>query len=164
MRNAAIILLLVIVLVLGVASFGGYFSDESTDRNETDQSSDATESPDFTYPEELDTTYIHPVDWPPQLRVEEQSYSCLEAGSETERAGRTEERVLDGSRYCVTTIAEGAAGSVYRQYVYAFAENDRTAYLTFSLRFPQCGNYGEPEKSLCEEEQAAFDPDTLIRR
>ncbi len=117
----------------------------------------------FTYPTTLGTTYIATVDWPPKFLTVSETLSCTEAGIESDRAGGTEKRIIDGRSYCVTTVAEGAAGSVYRQYAYAFAPDDAaTTILTFSLRFPQCGNYEESEMRACEDERSAFTPDPFV--
>lgn len=106
--------------------------------------------------------YIFPVDWPPQSEVIDEPFSCLAAGEETARAGRTEPRTIAGRQFCVTRVTEGAAGSIYTMYAYAFPREGGTEILTFSVRFSQCGNYGEPQKTECETERATFDVDRLV--
>jgi hypothetical protein len=102
------------------------------------------------------------VDWPPQIQVVPGPFSCTEAGEETSRAGRTENRIIDGTVYCVTKVTEGAAGSIYTQYAYAReTDGNKVMILTFSSRAVQCTNYDEPEASACEVEQEAFDPDKI---
>jgi hypothetical protein len=118
---------------------------------------DASNGLGFRYPPDLRTRYIHPVDWPPMLQVVDGPWQCTEAGSEIARAGKTERQTLGGRSYCVTRESEGAAGSIYTMYAYAFEHGGRVAVLTFSLRAVQCGNYDEPSKSECETERAAFD-------
>lgn len=118
----------------------------------------------FRYPEQFSTTYIRALDWPPRIALREEPFMCTEAGSEIERAGRTESRMINGIQYCVTTVAEGAAGSIYTQYAYAWSYGAQTRVLTFSTRAPQCGNYPDAERVACEAEQNAFDLDTLIGR
>lgn len=116
-----------------------------------------------SYPKTLPTTYIKTVDWPPQAQVLDLPYSaCTEAGVETDRAGQTQKRMINGREYCVTTIVEGAAGSIYTQYAYAFPRGYKTIILTFSLRAPQCANYDDPEKTACETERRVFDIDGLV--
>jgi hypothetical protein len=116
----------------------------------------------FRYPDTLGTTYVAPVDWPPRVDIAHGPFTCIEAGSETARAGRTESRMIGGRSYCVTTETEGAAGSIYAQYAYAFQKDGSVPIFTFSLRFPQCANYEAPSKSECEEERSAFDIDTIV--
>lgn len=118
----------------------------------------------FKYPEELTTEYISVQDWPPQVQILDEAFTCTEAGLETGRAGRTARRMVDGRTYCVTTIINGAAGSTYTQYAYAFPKDDRVIILTFTLRAVQCGNYDEPKKTACEQEREAFDIDGTVDR
>jgi tryptophan-rich sensory protein len=116
----------------------------------------------FSYPQTLGTTYIHPVDWPPKVQVLAKSFTCTTAGSEIERAGRTEQATINGRAYCVTKESEGAAGSIYTNYAYAFAAGNNTVILTFSLQAVQCANYDDPQKSACEKERAIFDVSPVI--
>lgn len=127
-------------------------------RTSTDQKSGLS----FKYPEQLGTTYISTVDWPPQLQVESKAFTCTEAGTETDRAGKTEKRLVDSRTYCVTTESEGAAGSIYNQYAYVFAHDNQTAIVTFTLRFPQCANYDDPQRTACEQERTTFDLDSVV--
>ena len=116
----------------------------------------------FRYPPDFGTRYIRGLDWPPMIQLLEGPLQCTEAGSETARAGRTERADVDGRRYCVTRVTEGAAGSIYTSYAYAFEKDGRVAILTFSARAVQCGNYDEPQKSECNAERQTFDPGMLI--
>jgi len=126
----------------------------------------------FQYPETLLTTYTHVQDWPPQVQVLNEPFTCTEAGSDTARAGKTEKRLVDDREYCRTSIVEGAAGSIYTQYAYAFplystgsTQADRkTIIFTFSLRAVQCANYDDPQKTACENERSAFDLDSTVDR
>lgn len=126
----------------------------------------------FRYPQGLTTTYIKTVDWPPRVQVLAQSFACEEAGAPTARAGQTARKQVGDRTYCVTTESEGAAGSIYTNYAYAFpwtsvggvSSGGQTAIFTFSLRAPQCANYDEPQKTNCVRELAAFNPDSLVDR
>lgn len=118
----------------------------------------------FRYPPALTTRFISALDWPPKLQLLNEPFSCTEAGSEIARAGRTEKRMVDTRTYCVTKISEGAAGSVYAQYAYAFPKDGGTAIFTFSLRSVQCANYDEPARRECENERSSFDMDGVIDR
>jgi len=110
----------------------------------------------------LPTKYIFPVDWPPKVSNVNKPFSCLEAGSEASPGGQTQKVVVNNHTYCVTKETQGAAGSIYTQYAYARAKNNQTEIFTFSLRFVQCGNYPEPEKTACERESQTFRIDTFI--
>lgn len=116
----------------------------------------------YQYPENLTTKYISIVDWPPMIQELDQPFTCTEGGSEIARAGQTTQQTINGTTYCVTKESEGAAGSIYVNYAYAFARNNKTDILTFSLRFVQCANYEEPNKTACDTERASFTPDYIL--
>ena len=116
----------------------------------------------FKYPPDFSTKYISIVDWPPAVQILNQAFSCTEGGSEIERAGKTEKKTINGHNYCVTMESEGAAGSIYTNYAYAFAAGQRTIIFTFSLRFSQCANYDDPKKTECEAERSVFTPDAVL--
>ena len=118
----------------------------------------------FRYPEKLDTTYMRPVDWPPQVATAEGPLECFAAGSEIERAGKTEPRTIGGRAYCVTKKSEGAAGSVYAQFAYAMEKEGRIVIFTATLQSVQCENYSDPQKTACVRERSAFDFDGVMDR
>lgn len=123
---------------------------------------DADQGVTFKYPKDLTTIYIHKVDWPPKINVNDGPFSCTEAGLENAPAGQTDKRVVDNREYCVTKESEGAAGSIYTQYAYAFPTNEKVLIFTFSLRSVQCGNYDDPQKTECESERTTFDVDRFV--
>lgn len=109
------------------------------------------------YPRELPTIYISaasPEGWPPQVLLEGGEYSCAEQDI----------RMVGDREYCIVKTSEGAAGSIYTTYEYITAQGDFVARVTFTLRFPQCANYGEAEQVACEAEQSSFDIDGLADR
>ncbi len=116
----------------------------------------------FKYPKDLSTTYIHPVDWPPQVAVLNMPFACSEAGNENAVAGKTELHMVGMHAYCITKETGAAAGSTYTQYAYATPKGGKVVILTFSLQFPQCANYDELQKSACESEQQGFSIDPTI--
>lgn len=116
----------------------------------------------FRYPEKLDTHYIEAVGWPPKISLQNTPVSCTEAGDLSQPGGKTAAKVINSHTYCVTERREGAAGSIYSLFAYAFPENNTTAILTFSWRSPQCGNYPEPEQQACQTEEQNFSSDIFI--
>lgn len=116
----------------------------------------------FRYPEHFGTKYMYPLDWPPRLAVSNESFGCEEAGMETARAGITIRRTVNGRVYCVTKESQGAAGSIYTSYAYAFPKNGKTFIFTFTFRAVQCANYDNPQKTECENERVSFDLDGVI--
>ncbi len=165
--NSLIALILVLVLIgIGVYFFIGGTSS-TTPALPTSEETSQTE-PDLTaslnFPATLPTTYIRPVDWPPLVQTVAGGYLCEEAGEETARAGETKERVIDGVRYCITKVSEGAAGSIFTQYAYVVERGEALYAITFSTRSPQCGNYEEEEMNACQEERDSFDMDQYIHQ
>lgn len=157
--------LFVVVLGLCVAFLPGIFSvRQEGDEKDWLVSSETEKGVSFRYPERSPWTHISFADWPPQAWMLEGGFSCTEAGTEIDRAGRTEGRTIAGKDYCVTTILEGAAGSVYGLYAYATAYEEGTAILTFGLRFTQCSNYDSPIREECESERRTYDLDSLVDR
>lgn len=112
----------------------------------------------FTYPQDLATTYIHPVTWPPTVTVTDGPIACTPQDSGQKRIREVE---LAASTYCVTETIEGAAGSIYTDYVYQTIKDDRTITIAFSLRMSQCANYSAPEAQACTIEREQFSPDAL---
>lgn len=116
----------------------------------------------FSYPPTIGTEYVSTVDWPPTLRVQKNMpFVCRVAGELTASAGKTELVTIEGHEYCLTRESEGAAGSVYTQYMYAFPRQNDVVTLTFALRAVQCLNYDEPRRSACTREQATFTANKL---
>lgn len=118
----------------------------------------------FKYPKELLTKYISVVDWPPQVKIENKKFVCNPSGNEIQQGGQTSLRLVDNRQYCVTKASEGAAGSVYTSYTYAFSKGNQTGVINFSLRLVQCKNYDDPQMSECENERSVFDIDSTIDR
>lgn len=112
--------------------------------------------------DEINSKYVELIDWPPSPRVENQAFSCTAAGDPDSRAGGSEVHDINGSKYCVTTKTEVAAGSAYMQYVYARDLDGKTLIFTFTARMPQCANFEGKENISCLQEQSKFDPDTLM--
>lgn len=160
--KAAVLVIAVLILIGGWVWFTNL--DKRSENNNTE---DLTPSPTSVSSEVTDPwltfKYIRPVDWPPTVNTQSGPFTCTEAGSSGDRAGKTEKRVIESSEYCITEVKEGAAGSVYTQYAFARdAGNNTVKIATFSIQEVQCGNYSEPEMSECEKEQSAFNIDKVI--
>ncbi|MBN2198112.1 hypothetical protein JW698_02915 [Candidatus Wolfebacteria bacterium] len=138
---------------------------ENTNNIESDNSLWVTAIVDdniiFQYPKELPVNYISEVEWPPKLKIEDKSFVCNPSGNEIQQGGKTELRLINNQSYCVTKESEGAAGSVYTTYTYAFSKDNKTGIIVFTLRFVQCQNYDEPKATECENERSAFDIDII---
>lgn len=130
-------------------------------------SSTTSQGIQFMYPEVLPTKYISAQQpWPPRVEWVVNEFSCTE-GPLTAADGPliTIERHTVGDRvYCVAISSGAAAGSRYNTYEYTTELGDSVARIVFTLQFPQCANYDEPNQSACEAEQATFDIDGLADR
>jgi hypothetical protein len=117
----------------------------------------------FEYPTatQLGLNYIQTTDWPPYITVSSSAFSCTPSGSAESAAGLTSIEVINNREYCVNVQSQGAAGSVYSQYEYSFPTNGETLTLNFTLRYPQCENYSDPQLTACSNEETAFNVDQL---
>ncbi len=117
----------------------------------------------YRYPANLGTTYITPQEWPPQINLLEASpLDCVPAEHPTAHGGQTEDKIVNGHEYCVTTQVEGAAGSTYTDYAYLTLLKNKLIRVNLTLREPQCLNYDEPKQGECQAEQANFNLDKII--
>lgn len=161
--------LLLLVLAAGyVVAFGGRGGGSSASVPESGIAPDwiatTTAAGTFSYPQNPLATYTSTVDWPPVLKISSEPFSCTQAGPEVESVGKTEQRMVGDRAYCVTAKAEGAAGSTYTTYAYAWQRGSGTATLTFTVRQPQCLNYDDPQKIACLNERQTFDLDAVVDR
>ncbi len=125
--------------------------------------SDSTTGVTFRYPESVPANYINAVDWPPKVQTLNSPIVCTEGGTSTARGGATHSMAINGHIYCVTEESGAAAGSVYNQYAYGRVINDnKEVFLFFSLQFPQCANYPEPQKTDCQNAQSSFKIDPMV--
>lgn len=116
---------------------------------------DSVSGVSFQYPKELQTTYIHTADWPPKFTVTNGVFICKDTGIVT---------IINRQQYCVIKESQGAAGSTYTNYSYSTQKDGKLVTLTFTLRFPQCGNYNDPQKTACENERTTFNLDSIVDR
>ena len=119
---------------------------------------------EFSYPPKLEKKYISTAVWPPKVTVREGTFECAVSKSEEGRPETTSTRVIGTRTYCVSVVGEGAAGSVYDDYTYTTQKNGKLISANFSLRFPQCLNYDEPNQTACIDEQRSFNVDNLANR
>lgn len=101
------------------------------------------------------------VTWSPVVKFSYGVFSCNSQGSDTSEAGKIELKTIAGTKYCVATHSEGAAGSMYTTYTYTTEIKNQLATTTFVLRFVNCDNYDDPEKTICKTEREQFNPDVM---
>lgn len=170
---SAIILIAIIVLaIVGVGLMvwkQGWIGKTTSWKTFTSVDDGAT----FQYPENLpaspaggSTIYIHPQEWPLRLLIiDDAGFSCEEGGLGINGLpGMTIQKQINNIVYCIENTSEGAAGTVYTDYTYTFLKDSRLVKFSFTLAYSQCENYGDPQKTECEQERQTFDLDTLINR
>lgn len=157
--------LAIVIVVVGFSFLLRYFLTQNKENSQPESknwvATTTVEDVVFNYPPILSTSYISAVEWPPQVKILKQKFSCVSSGNEILAGGKTESRIINNRTYCVTQVSEGAAGSVYTSYTYALPKDDKTIVLTFTLRFVQCQNYDELKASECETERAIFEVDKI---
>jgi hypothetical protein len=117
----------------------------------------------FKDPGSLPFKYIGDQEWPPQVSVLSNLYTCKVAPLVQ---SKTVKRTINGKEYCIKSQSEGAAGSTYTTYQYTTARSGKTIVIDFVLRYIQCGNYDEPNMTECKTELASSEQiiDTIIDR
>jgi len=81
---------------------------------------------------DLNTEHIGSQDWkviiineekkfPPKFKITEGQIDYKETSSESDLQSRIVKRKIDGRIYCIESVSEGAAGTIYTQYTYSSA-------------------------------------------
>lgn len=120
----------------------------------------------FQYPKELLTKYVITVEWPPVISInnDKHEFVCEETPAESSLADRTTRRLVDNRVYCLSASSEGAAGSIYTDYTYSFLRDDNVININFTLQYPRCDNYDDPQQTECQKERESFDLDGVVDR
>lgn len=167
--------MLAVIIVL-VVTGGGLVVWKQGGISETDNWKTFTSTDNgasFRYPENLpasstggSTNYINSQEWPPELLIiDNVGFSCQEGGLGINGLpGMTIQKKINNTVYCIESVSGGAAGTVYTDYNYTFLRDNKLIKLSFTLAYPQCDNYSDPQKTECEQERQTFDLDVLINR
>jgi len=118
----------------------------------------------FNYPLKLTTEYTSIVNWPPRISISSDPWACPETAPSSSLSERVSRRLIDNRVYCLKALSEGAAGSVFTDYTYITAKENKLVALSFTLRAVQCYNYDDPKKTACERERETFDLDAVVDR
>ena len=122
---------------------------------------------------DLNTEYIGSQDWkvnivneeenyPPKFKITEGQIDCKITSSESGLLTSTAKRRIDGRIYCIESTSEGAAGTIYTQYAYSTIKGGSLITVSCVIRYPQCMNYSEPQRTECANEREMFDLDKII--
>jgi hypothetical protein len=101
---------------------------------------------------DLNTEYIASQDWkaiivneeekyPPKFKITEGQIDCTITSSESDLLYETAKRSIDGRIYCIESTSEGAAGTIYTQYIYSTMKSGSLITVSCVIRYPQCMNY-----------------------
>ncbi len=154
--NTILLIILIILVGIGILLVVNKKTPQENSLQVSEQKNTDTSSIIFA---PLKTQYIGGQSsggqWPPLVTTVSANASCIVVNPEFEKAVY---RTINGKQYCVQTRTEGAMGSSYVNYTYATG----TTQIAFTLRFTNCGNYDEPQKTACETERANFNPDQII--
>jgi hypothetical protein len=122
---------------------------------------------------DLNTEYIGSQEWkviivneeekyPPKFEITEGQIDCQKTSSESDLLFRTVKRKNDGRIYCIESLSEGAVGTIYTQYTYSTIKSGSLIMVSCVIRYPQCINYSEPQRTECANERETFDLDKII--
>ena len=178
-KNVLIFLVLAILLSFAVyLLFSESFYPPETNPEEPSQNATSTENKNeegittsdsksgvvFTYPENLDYQYVSAESWPPRFINSDNPIRCELDEQAVAMSGFTVFRteIINGTSYCIRERSEGAAGSVFVDYEVIYQKDSDYLTMSFTLRYPQCGNYPADEQTSCQQEQDDFPLYTLI--
>jgi len=129
--------------------------------------------PHYTILVDVNTEYIGSQDWkvnivneeenyPPKFKITEGQIDCTITSSEGGLLTSTAKRRIDGRIYYIESTSEGAAGTIYRQYAYSTIKGGSLITVSCVIRYPQCINYCEPQRTECANERETFDLDKIV--
>jgi hypothetical protein len=161
-NNTGLIILGVLVVVALV--YLGFKPKQNTNTTPTGQTTTIGNPNGADYTPSVSTVLPTPyiseqANWPPAPKDTSAAYVCKTGISETKQ---TVEKEINGRKYCVTDVYDGAAGSVYHTYTYMTALPTGTRTATFTLRYQNCGVYDETQISQCHTAQNTFNLDVIV--
>lgn len=115
---------------------------------------------DFYDPEIPFGNYITKVNWPPQVEEREEAFTCPVMEYSLSSVARVESSSLvtiSDYSACLTIRDSGTAGTTYTSYDYLFPKGDTSVNFSFTIGYPDCYHYDEPEQAECLAEQANLD-------
>jgi hypothetical protein len=163
----------IMCIFLWIYFFGNPFLSKSV-LNENLSSSDSDSVPEtppttwvtreddnfsFNFPPRLSTKFIQIQEWPPSISIYEPTYTCTI--SETKDV-KTEESLIGGKRYCITTSEKLVEGTPLSIYTYSTVYKQKGVTLEFSLLKPHCLDVFSDDREACKIQQELFTPDPIV--
>lgn len=129
----------------------------------------------FDIPDNLETEYISVRDWevkvfdskdeyPPEFNLVEGRLSCKKKSAESNLPTKMGKRTIHGQKYCIKSLSQGAAGSIYTEYTYATVKSNDLVTVSLTVCYPQCVNYDQRRRSECQKERQEFDLDQVVHQ
>lgn len=115
---------------------------------------DTTQVISFQYPKDLGKKYITAQTWPPKITVSNNKYVCNTQVNSGPGAQSINEVIYNDQNFCEKSSSQGAAGSIYTDYEFSTEINGKLVTASFTIHYPQCDNYPEPQKSVCQSEKS----------
>lgn len=160
-KNKGVINLeLVVVIVLLIAVVGGGLYSYNTYKNKWRESPprqfsenenkevkvEENNSPTKTISTALPAKYLDSQNWPPVVKTSSFAYSCKLSSGSGDVPTVTEEKTINGKKYCITSLIDAGAGSRFGEYTYMTPSTtgSGTKTVSFNLRWSSCGGYGGP--------------------
>ena len=171
-NKIVIVLLVIAVLVLGYFAFfknrktndGVVVPQGQTQTNQNPNGPDYQLNPKPVISTTLPTPYVHGQGgtWPPTIQYSATLYSCNPPSHTNGMDKSSIERVINGRTYCIVTISEGAAGTIYKTYTYTTADTNRTdragtLTTTFTLGYQDSDCEIPNQQTACHTAQLNFD-------
>jgi len=106
----------------------------------------------------LPTKYLDSQNWPPVIKTSGFAYSCKISSGSGDVPTVVEEKIINGKKYCVTSLMDAGAGSRFGEYTYTTpsTSGSGTKTTSFNLRWSSCGAYDKPESDQCQTTVSTF--------
>jgi len=162
-----------IIILTGIVDKQGENVLKSKTRIMITEIENSLEKPQYEVQVDLNSKYIDSQKWeleiiekaeeyPSGIKITEGQIGYKETSSESGLLSRIVKRSIEGRFYCIELVSDGAAGTIYTQYIYSTLKKDNLITVSCVIQYPQCMNYSEPHRTECVKECESFDLDRII--
>lgn len=149
------------ILALIIVFLGIFFLDKYVIKKDNADNNQTITDYNEVVPNILQANYISFSDWKFEKKSGDK-LNCQVTPAESSLSDRVYERDINGQKYCISALSEGAAGSIYTTYSYSTVIDNNIITLSFVARYPQCSNYDDPQKTACVKERETWPFDNNI--
>ncbi len=130
---------------------------------------DAASGYSFQYPKTIGGLYVTAQQWPPKISVQTAPSDFICAVGKTNDGVEVSQEKVGTSTICLTAREDGAAGSIYTTYDFAWVvpglQNSNIVTLSFIVKAPSsCMVYSGAKRAVCNKEVAEFSVEKLIQQ